>query len=183
MKILTTGIKDLYEIELEPFVDGRGFFVRSFCVNELSAIKKDIEIVQINHTLTLEKGSVRGLHFQKPPFCEAKFVRCLRGTVFDVAVDLRKGSPFFLKWYGTLLTASNMKMLAIPEGFAHGFQTLESNCELLYLHTECYNKTCESGLRYDDPVLHIDWKLPVSILSDRDKTHPLLDDHFKGIEI
>lgn len=183
MKILTTGIKDLYEIELEPFVDDRGFFVRSFCVNELSAIKKDIKIVQINHTLTLEKGSVRGLHFQKPPFCEAKFVRCLKGAVFDVAVDLRKESPFFLNWYGTLLSASNMKMLAIPEGFAHGFQTLENNCELLYLHTECYHKAFESGLRYDDPALRIDWKLPISNLSSRDKTHPLIGDHFKGIEI
>lgn len=183
MRITNTTIDDLYEVDLEPIKDSRGFFARAFCINEFSSIRSDIKIVQINHTLTVEKGSVRGMHFQNPPFCEAKFVRCIRGSVFDVAVDLREGSPTFLKWHGVELTADNMKMLVIPEGFAHGFQTLEDNCELIYLHTQFYNKESESGVRYDDPAININWKLPVANMSDRDKTHKLIDNYFKGIKI
>jgi len=183
MKVINTTIDDLYEVDLEPIKDSRGFFARAFCINELSSIRSDIRIVQINHTLTVEKGSVRGMHFQKPPFCEVKFVRCIRGSVFDVAVDLREGSPTFLKWHGVELTADNMKMLLIPEGFAHGFQTLEDNCELLYLHTQFYNKEYEAGLRYDDPSININWKLPVANMSKRDKSHKLIDNDFKGIKI
>jgi len=176
-----TAIKDLYTVDLTPIKDDRGFFVRSFCINEFSSIRKDINIVQINHTLTTERGSVRGMHFQQPPFGETKIVRCIKGSVFDVAVDLRKDSNTFLQWYGINLSEENMKLLVIPEGFAHGFQTLDDNCEMLYLHTEFYNKEYESGIRYNDPSIGIEWKLPVSNISDRDRNHLLIDKSFKGI--
>lgn len=178
-----TKIDNLYTADLTPIKDQRGFFVRSFCINEFLNIRDDLKIVQVNHTLTTEKGSVRGMHFQLPPFCETKIVRCIKGSVFDVAVDLRKGSKTFLQWYGEIISEDNMKMMIIPEGFAHGFQTLDDNCEMLYLHTEFYNKQCESGIRYNDPSIKIEWKIPVTNISERDCNHNLINDSFKGIEI
>lgn len=183
MKINETNISGLYAISLEPLKDDRGFFVRSFCLREISAYKKNLNIVQVNQTMTKEKGSVRGMHYQLPPACETKFVRCIRGSVFDVAVDLREGSDTFLKWHGEILSAENMKMLLIPEGFAHGFQTLEDNCEMLYLHSEFYQKEYEGGVRFDDPEIGINWMLPAKNISARDSKHPLINSSFRGIKI
>lgn len=178
-----TDIDGLYTVTLQPVADERGFFVRSFCIKEISGIKKSIRIVQINHTLTREQGSIRGMHYQIPPYAETKIVRCIRGSVFDVAVDLRKDSKTYLQWYGEILSADNMKMMLIPEGFAHGFQTLEDNCEMLYLHSEFYNKEHEGGIRSNDAKVGIKWKIPASNISERDSTHPLITSSFKGIEL
>jgi len=178
-----TGFPALYEIEPIRLSDPRGYFERVFCKEEFQAIGFTKDIVQINHTLTRHKGSIRGLHFQYPPYAETKIVRCLQGTVFDVVVDLRAQSPTFLQWYGDILSADNGKMLLIPEGCAHGFQTLEDEVELFYLHTEFYHADHEGGLRFDDPRLHIAWKLTPTDISERDRTHQLLDAHFTGITL
>ena len=164
-------------------MDDRGLFARVFCQNELLNILHGKNIVQINHSLTKQKGAFRGMHSQYPPKAEIKIVKCLRGSVFDVIIDLRKGSPTFLKWHEEILSSENMKMMYIPEGFAHGFQTLEENCELLYLHTEFYSPKHEGGVRYNDPKVGIKWPLEVRDISERDKKHPLLAEDFQGIEI
>lgn len=183
MKINETEIRDLYIITLEPIIDDRGFFVRSYCMNEISEYKKNLNIVQINHTLTKKKGTVRGMHYQLSPACETKIVRCIKGSVFDVAVDLREDSETYLQWHGEILSDDNMKMFLIPEGFAHGFQTLEENCEMLYLHSEFYKKEYEGGILYNDPKVGIDWPLFLTSISERDMKHPLIDSNFRGIKI
>ncbi len=165
-----------YRIELEKIGDDRGFFARYFCSREFEARGLQTQWVQINTTLTQKKGSIRGLHFQRTPKAEEKVVRCLRGAIFDVLVDLREGSPTFGKWLGVELNAQNRSMLYIPKGFAHGFQTLTNACELLYLHSEFYAPECEGGIRYDDPLLHIEWPLPVRSISQRDEMLPTLQD-------
>ena len=182
MKIKPTPLQDAFIIELEPVTDDRGLFTRVFCQQELRNILHDKNIVQINHSLTRQKGALRGMHFQYSPKSEIKMVKCLCGSVFDVIIDLRKGSPTFLKWHGEVLSAKNMKMMYIPEGFAHGFQTMEGNCELLYLHTEFYSPEHEGGVRYNDPKIGIKWPLGVTDISERDKNHPLLGEDFLVIE-
>ena len=127
-----------YVIELQPFQDERGWFARFFCKNEFQKIGHKKEWVQINHSFTYKKGTIRGMHFQLTPFREIKMVRCIAGAVYDVIIDLRKGSSTFLQWFGAELSAANKKMMYIPEGFAHGFQCLSDNCELIYHHTEFY---------------------------------------------
>ncbi|MDF2188765.1 dTDP-4-dehydrorhamnose 3,5-epimerase [Paraflavitalea sp. CAU 1676] len=176
-----TTLEGSYVIDIEQYSDSRGWFARFFCKKEFSAIGHDKEWVQLNHSANFRQGTLRGMHFQCPPFREIKMVRCIAGSVFDVIVDLRKESKTFMNWYGTELSATNRKMLYIPEGFAHGFQTLSDNSELIYHHTEFYTAGSEGGIRYNDPRLNIQWPLSVSIISDRDKTHPYLDQHFKGI--
>ena len=174
MKINDTPFQDAFIIEPEPFKDDRGLFARIFCQQELQHILHNKNIVQINHSLTKQKGAIRGMHFQCPPMAEIKMVKCLRGSVFDVIIDLRKLSSTFGKWHGEILSSDNMKMMYIPEGFAHGFQTLEQNSELLYLHTEYYSPEYEGGVRFDDPDLAIDWPLPPAVISERDRSLPLL---------
>ncbi|HKI80150.1 MAG TPA: dTDP-4-dehydrorhamnose 3,5-epimerase [Pseudodesulfovibrio sp.] len=164
-------LNGLYLLETEPFKDHRGQFARLFCARELAEIGLDKPIAQINHSLTRTKGTIRGMHFQLPPHAEIKIVRCLRGACFDVAVDLREDSPTYLRWHGERLTDKNNRALLIPEGFAHGFQTLEPDTELLYFHTEFYTPDSESGVRYDDPAIGIAWPLPVCDISDKDKSH------------
>lgn len=181
MKFIKTKLKDLYIIEPEPFEDDRGRFYRILCKNELKEIGHTKEIVQINHSLTTQKGVIRGMHFQYPPKAEIKLVKCINGKVLDVAIDLRKNSPTFLQWHGEIISAKNLKIIYIPEGFAHGFQTLEENSELLYFHTEFYSSEHEGGVRYDDPLIDIEWPLEVSDLSERDKNHKLLNKNFEGI--
>ena len=181
MKFIKTKLKDLYIIEPEPFEDDRGRFYRILCKNELKEIGHTKEIVQINHSLTTQKGVIRGMHFQYPPKAEIKLVKCINGKVFDVAIDLRKNSPTFLQWHGEIISAKNLKIMYIPEGFAHGFQTLEENSELLYFHTEFYSSEHEGGVRYDDPLIDIEWPLEVSDLSERDKNLKLLNENFEGI--
>lgn len=138
-------------------------------------------IVQINHTLTRLKGTVRGMHYQLPPYAEIKMVSCLHGEVFDVAVDLRKGSPTFLQWRGEVLSAANRRSLLIPEGFAHGFQALSGDCELVYLHTASHRPDAEGGLNVMDPALAIAWPLAIGEVSERDGNHKLIEKDFQGI--
>ena len=126
--------------------------------------------------MTKQKGTIRGMHFQRSPMAEIKIVKCLNGSIFDVMIDMRSNSSTFLNWYGERLSAENMKMMYIPEGFAHGFQTLEKNSELLYLHTESFSPKYEGGVRFDDPDLAIDWPLPVTDISERDRGLPLISE-------
>jgi dTDP-4-dehydrorhamnose 3,5-epimerase len=183
MIIENTKIEGVKVILSQPFKDNRGFLNRIFCQNELAAIKPNLVIAQANHSLTALQGTVRGMHFQKPPHAEMKIVRCLKGAVLDVAVDLRENSPTFLKWHAEILSAENMKALVVPEGFAHGFQALENNIELLYLATMFYSKNDEGTVRYDDPKVAIQWTLPVVHVSEKDASAPLLTENFKGLKL
>lgn len=179
--ILDTPLPGLRLLQRKLMGDSRGYLERLFCSDELQTLIPGKTIAQINHTLTSCCGTVRGIHFQRPPHAEVKFVSCLRGEVFDVAVDLRHNSPTFLRWHAELLSADNHKTLVIPEGFAHGFQTLTDDCEMLYFHTAAYQPGAEGGLNAQDPRLAIRWPLPVAGLSPRDAAHPLLDDGFVGM--
>lgn len=170
-----------YMIGLEPFKDERGWFARYYSKDEFGQIGHTKEWVQMNHSVTFKKGTVRGMHYQVAPHREIKMVRCIVGSVFDVIIDLRAGSATFLQWFGIELSAENKKMLYIPEGCAHGFQCLTDSCELLYHHSEFYTPAAERGIQCQDPRIGIKWPLPVAGLSPRDQQHPLLDEHFKGI--
>jgi len=181
LKIWQTQISGLVVVEAMPYVDSRGVFTRVFCNRELSVVIGSRQITQISISRTVKIGAVRGMHFQKAPNAEMKLVRCVKGRVFDVAVDLRTNSPTFLKWHAQEISKSNSLMMVIPEGFAHGFQALEPDSELLYLNTEYYKPELEGGLRYDDPSLDIMWPLPISDLSNRDSNHKLIDSNFKGL--
>ena len=181
MKVIDTAIDGVKIIETTPIVDNRGSFARWFCARELAPVLDGRAIVQINHSQTMKKGSIRGLHFQKPPHDEMKFVRCIRGRVWDVALDLREGSKTFLRWHAVELTPENGRMLAVPERCAHGFQVLDEGSELLYLHTAFYEPASEGGVNYADPRVVIQWPLPPADLSVRDAAHPMLTDNFKGI--
>ena len=176
-----TSLTGCYVIVPEPFVDERGWFARTFCKNEFATIGHTAEWVQINHSFTNKKGTIRGMHYQLPPFSEIKLVRCISGAVYDVIIDLRKTSVTYLQWYGIELSAKNKKMIYIPEGFAHGFQTMSDDAELIYHHSQFYAPRVEGGIRNDDPVINIRWPLEVSVISERDKQHALLDNNFKGL--
>lgn len=175
MRISTTPIADLVVVDTTPFVDHRGEFSRYFCMQELAQVLGERRIVQINHSVTRTVGAVRGLHFQRPPHTEAKLVRCLHGRVWDVAVDLRPDSPTLLHWHAEELSAANRRMTVIPEGFAHGFQVLEPESELLYLMTAPHTPQVAAGIRHDDPSLAIGWPLSVTDISEQDQCWPLLD--------
>lgn len=170
-----------YTVDVQAFSDERGWFARVWCKNEFGEIGHTKEWVQMNHSVSYAKGTLRGMHFQHPPFHEIKLVRCIAGAVIDVIVDIRQGSPTFLQWQAVELSAENNRMIYIPEGFAHGFQTLQDNSALIYHHTEFYTPGAEGGIRYDDPLVDIRWTLPVTVVSQRDAGHPLLDHKFKGI--
>ena len=176
-----TPLSGSYIIELEQFTDSRGWFARYFCKKEFKKINHQQEWVQMNNSFTTIKGTIRGMHYQIAPYREIKMIRCIAGTVFDVIIDLRMSSPTFLQWFGVELSAQNKKMIYIPEGFAHGFQSLTDNAELLYYHSEYYTPNAEGGIKYDDAGLVINWPLPVGIISDRDAAHPYIDNNFKGI--
>jgi dTDP-4-dehydrorhamnose 3,5-epimerase len=182
MKFVDTPLIGAYIIEPEPKSDNRGKFSRIFCKREFSEIGFEGNIVQINHSITNYKGTIRGMHYQNPPACEKKIVYCLRGKVYDVIIDIRTNSDTFLKWFAIELSDKNGRMIYIPEGFAHGFQTLTNNAHLLYFHTEFYSPDYEKGLRYDDPAISIRWKLPISSISARDENHTLINNSFKGIQ-
>lgn len=183
MKISETSIPGAWIAESTAHQDHRGAFSRLFCAEEEKSILGQRSIVQINHSLTRAVGAVRGLHYQNPPAAEMKIVRCLRGRVLDVAVDLRKGSPTFLQWTAIELTPEHRRSFIIPEGCAHGFQVLEENSELLYLHTAFYSSADEGAVRFDDPRVGVAWPLPPTDLSARDTSHPLLDQDFEGITL
>jgi len=181
MKLEQLPLKDAYIIIPELFTDNRGAFGRIFCKNELKELGHSKEIVQINHSLNRKVGVTRGMHFQYPPKCEIKMVKCIRGAVFDVIVDIRKDSPTFLQWHGVELSDTNMKMVYIPEGFAHGFQVTQPDSELIYLHTGFYSPEYEGALRYNDPILNIQWPLQVTEISEKDRNYPLIDNNFEGL--
>ncbi|CAG1021859.1 dTDP-4-dehydrorhamnose 3,5-epimerase [Patescibacteria group bacterium] len=178
---IETPLNGLFVIQRKPIEDSRGFFSRFYCAEEFKTVGLNKPIEQINHKFTKQQGAVRGLHFQYPPHAETKIVSCLSGVIFDVAVDLRADSPTFLHWHGEILSAENRKSLLIPEGFAHGFQTLSADCELLYLHTEAYHAEVEGALSVYEPRLNITWQLPITDLSLRDNQHSFIDEHFSGI--
>jgi dTDP-4-dehydrorhamnose 3,5-epimerase len=174
-------IEGSYIVEVPASADERGWFARYYCKNEFEKIGHNAEWVQLNHSFTNKKGTIRGMHFQVHPYKEIKLVKCISGAVFDVVVDIREGSSTFLKWFGTELSAGNRKMMYIPQGFAHGFQALSDNCELIYHHSALYTQGSEGGIRFNDAMINIQWPLPVTVLSERDASHPLLDKNFKGI--
>ncbi len=181
LTINKTPIEGLYVVDTSAFIDNRGAFARWFCEAELVEILGNRHIKNVNFSRTVKKGSVRGMHFQKPPHAEMKLIRCIKGTVFDVAVDLRANSNTMYKWYATELSADNMKMFVIPEGFAHGFQTISDDVEMLYLHTNYYDMDSEGAIRYNDPNIGIKWPLDVAEISEKDATHPYINDYFEGI--
>ena len=156
--------------------DARGAFARLFCKNELAATLRGREIVQVNFSVTKSCGAVRGVHFQHPPYSEMKFVRCIKGRIWDVVVDLRRNSPTFMKWHAEELSQDNARMIIIPEGCAHGFQTLESNTRILYFHDQVYSGDHEAGYSIFSESLSIEFDIPVKLISNRDRDFPL----FKG---
>ncbi|WP_022728100.1 dTDP-4-dehydrorhamnose 3,5-epimerase family protein [Fodinicurvata sediminis] len=161
--------------------DARGYFSRLFCSEDLFEAGWETGLAQVNHSYTQNSGTVRGFHFQNPPFAEMKLVHCLQGEVWDVAVDIRHDSPTFLQWHGERLSSANGRGMLIPEGFAHGFQALSDDVELLYFHSVAHAPAVEEGLNPLDPKLGISWPLPISVLSKRDRGHPYVQDNFKGI--
>jgi dTDP-4-dehydrorhamnose 3,5-epimerase len=175
MRITTTELPGVHVIYLERIEDERGSFARSFCRREFAAYGLDPVVAQCNVSHNRSAGTLRGLHFQLPSAAEAKLIRCTRGAIFDVAVDLRPGSPFFGNWYGAELSVANDAMLYIPKGFGHGFQTLMDDTEIAYQMSEFYVPESASGVRYDDPTIAVQWPLPVSAISERDRQQPLLD--------
>lgn len=174
MNFTETPLKGSYLVEGDRRGDDRGWFSRAYCRRAFAEIGHDKEWVQINQSFSAAAGTVRGMHFQHPPHEEIKLVRCIAGLVFDVIVDNRQDSPTYLQWTSVILSPENHRALYIPAGFAHGFQTLQNNSELLYCHSEYYNAEAEGGLRFDDPAIAIEWQRQPLNLSDRDKGFPLL---------
>ena len=167
-------------VERRSLSDSRGFLSRLFCAKELSAAGWHKQVAQINQSFTAKRGAVRGMHFQLPPHAEMKFVSCLRGRIWDVAVDLREGSDTLLGWHAEELSAVNQRTLLIPEGFAHGFQTLSDDVELLYCHSAAYHHESQGALNPRDPKLAIPWPLEITVISDADTNHPLVEHGFSG---
>lgn len=170
-------------IKRKPIEDKRGFFTRFYCAEEFIAAGVNKNIEQINHTLTCKKGAVRGMHYQKPPHTETKVVSCLKGEIFDVAVDIRKNSPTFLHWHGEIITASNRRSLVIPEGFAHGFQALTDDCEIIYCVTTAYSAENECIINAIDPTIAVSWPQPITERSVRDSEQPNIDSTFTGLSL
>ena len=178
-----TELPGVYVLDRQPRTDERGWFERMFCTADLAEMLGPRSIAQVNRTLTRAKATVRGLHYQVPPFAEAKLVSCLRGAIFDVAVDIRRKSPTFLRWHAEMLTEENRRSLFVPEGFAHGFQTVADDCELLYFHTAAYDPAAERGLHPLDPRVAVAWPLPIGHLSERDAAYLELTSEFDGIVV
>ena len=183
MKIMQTPIAGVVIIESSPFVDKRGSFSRFYCEDELGGVIGTRRIVQINQSRTSKVGAVRGMHYQRPPNAEMKLIRCIQGRIWDVAIDLREGSPTFLKWHAEELNPENTRMVVIPEGCAHGFQVLESDSELLYLHTAFYKHENEDGVAHDEPQVAINWPLPVEDISERDLGFTSIPTNFLGVKL
>lgn len=175
MKFTETPLSGCYVIDLEQIGDDRGFFARSWCSKEFEAVGLTSRICQANVSYNNARGTLRGLHYQLAPHAEAKLVRCTRGAIFDVAVDLRVESPTFRQWFGVELSSENWRMLYIPEGFGHGFQALENDTEIYYLVSEFYTPEAERGARYDDPAFGIEWPTEVTATSEKDANWPRFD--------
>ncbi|MDO9416279.1 dTDP-4-dehydrorhamnose 3,5-epimerase family protein [Pararhizobium sp.] len=176
-----TPLEGLVVLARRRLPDERGFLSRLFCATDLAEFGWTGQIAQLNETGTVHRGTVRGMHFQRPPHAEIKLVTCTRGRVLDVVVDIRDGSPTFLKSFAVELSEDNALSLLIPKGFAHGFQALSGDVRMLYAHSEPYAAEAEAGLNCADPVLGIDWPLPVEHLSPRDLAHPFLASGYRGV--
>jgi dTDP-4-dehydrorhamnose 3,5-epimerase len=172
IQILPTGLQGVFRIELEQLQDERGFFARTFCAREFTAAGLNANVAQGNVTISTRRGTLRGLHFQRPPHAEAKLVRCVQGAIYDVVVDIRRESDTFGRWEAFELTAENFSSLYIAEGFAHGFQTLTANAQVLYNMSEYYQPESSGGIRWDDPTLAIAWPIPDPVISARDAAWP-----------
>jgi dTDP-4-dehydrorhamnose 3,5-epimerase len=181
MTFTPTPLNGSFIISVIPRGDSRGWFARTWCKTEFTAIGHTKEWVQMNHSFTQRKGTIRGMHYQLAPFTEIKLVRCIAGSVYDVIVDIRKGSPTYLQWYGAELSAENKQMMYIPEGFAHGFQTISDDAELIYHHSSFYTAEAEAGIHHGDRTIAIDWPLPLREISDRDQSLPIIDENFKAL--
>jgi len=169
--ITETKLKGAYIIEPEPIEDERGFFARTFCEEEFKTHGLNPRIVQCNISFNKKKGTIRGMHYQVAPYEEAKLIRCTRGAIYDVIIDLRPDSTTFKQWIAVELTAENHRMLYVPEGFAHGFQTLEDNTEVFYQMSEFYHSESAKGLRWDDPIFGIEWVIKPLFILSRDESY------------
>lgn len=178
-----TPFSGLTVIQRTPIRDERGFLARLFCRDELAIAGWQAPVAQINHTQTLQAGTIRGMHYQTGSACEAKLIQCIHGAVWDVVVDIRPHSPTFLQTYALKLSAENANGLLVPEGFAHGFQTLSTNAELIYLHSKAYAPDAQGTLNPQDPTLDINWPLPISQLSDKDRQAAFIDATFQGVNV
>lgn len=172
MKFTETYLKGAFVIEVDKIEDSRGFFGRLWCEKEFNSHNLNTNLVQSNVSFSKLKGTMRGMHFQRSPFQETKLVRCTRGKIYDVIIDLRPDSPTFKKWFGIELTANNYKMIYVPENFAHGFVTLEDNSEVYYMVTELYNREAEGGVRWNDPTFNIEWPQEINVITVKDNNHP-----------
>lgn len=168
MIFIETELKDAYIIDIERREDPRGFFARTWCQQEFSAHNLTTMIAQANMSYNRQKGTLRGMHYQRPPYAETKLVRCTRGAIYDVIIDLRPDSPSYKRWIGVELTADNRRALFVPEGFAHGFQTLEDHSDVMYQVSQFYTPGAEGGIRYDDPAFGIEWPIEVAVISEKD---------------
>jgi dTDP-4-dehydrorhamnose 3,5-epimerase len=175
-KFFSTKLKGLQIIQRTLIKDDRGFFSRFYCEEDYKYLGFLDSPKQMNHSFTKKKGTIRGMHFQKFPHEETKIISCIRGSIFDVAVDIRKNSPTFLHWHGEVLSEKENSSLYIPKGFAHGFQTLEDDCELLYIHSEFYSRDAEDSLNAHDPKIGIIWPLEASQMSERDLNSKLINE-------
>ena len=167
-----TKLKGAFIIEVKKISDDRGFFGRSWCKKEMEDHGLNGNVVQSNTSFSKKKGTIRGMHYQVHPYEETKLMRCTKGAIYDVIIDLRKDSPTYLQWIGIELTENNYKMLYVPEKFAHGFITLSDNTEVTYLVTEFYTPGAEAGIRFNDSKFNINWPVPVNVVSEKDKSHP-----------
>jgi dTDP-4-dehydrorhamnose 3,5-epimerase len=181
VNFLPTPLAGAYVLEQTALRDERGYFARVFCGREFAERGLCTRFVQTNHSLSLRRGTIRGLHYQLEPAAEVKLFRCIRGAVQDVMVDLRQGSPTFLRWHAEVLTEDNLKMVYVPAGFAHGFQALADGSAVTYQSSSYYSPGCERGVRYDDPLLGIAWQVPEVIVSPKDLAWPGLDARFLGV--
>lgn len=167
-----TNLKGAFIIDVKRLEDERGFFGRSWCKNEMEEHGLNANVVQANVSFNHKKGTLRGMHFQFSPYQETKLIRCTKGAIFDVIVDLRKDSPTYKQWIGVELTEDNFRMLFVPEDFAHGFITLYDNTAVTYQVTQFYTPGAEGGIRWDDPAIGIQWPIPIEVISAKDKNHP-----------
>ncbi len=183
MAVIETALKGVYIVEPQVFGDARGWFMESWSKMKFDAAGLNYDFVQDNQSYSVQKGTLRGLHYQLNPMAQAKLVRCTRGTLLDVAVDIRKNSPQFGKWVSVILSAENKRQLMIPRGFAHGFITLTDDVEIQYKADNYYAPHCEGNIRWDDPQIGIDWTIKPTILADKDANAPLLNERLERDEL
>lgn len=175
MNFKETALKGAWTIDFNPNYDDRGYFSRFFCRKEFEAHGIESKVLQGNLSFSKDKGTLRGMHYQIAPFEETKLMQCVRGSVFDVIIDLRPGSQTYMQHFGLKLTAKNKRMLFVPRGFAHGFLSLEKNTEMCYLVSEYFSAESARGIRYDDPILNIQWPAPIRVVSNQDATWPFIN--------